>query len=415
MLSVLFGKSINVKRKKVLVVTEYIGETHNSTAYYWAQIVKCLQKTFEVTLVAPETKYVKEFSEKYCVSTKYVKFVAHDKNGLFSRLLGQLRQTSHFLRAIYPRVQGVDLVLSGTNPIFTMFFMACFKYLKPFKWLVLVHDIFPNNLIPAKILESSSFLYRVLTSWSRKVYSSPDNMICIGRDMQVLLREKTGIDNISIVPNWASTDIVKPQCKKDNEIISELGWEDNIVFQFFGNMGRLQGLPNLLKAIELTKHPGSRFLFIGSGSESNCVKEFSRSLNDSRGYDIFHYYGVLSLEKNNVGLNACDIALVTLSSDMFGLGVPSKAYFSMAADKPILYVGDKGSELELLIAEHNVGWYCEGDNPKKLAKMLDKIAEQFMKKTKQVEVNPRVILEENFSENMALEAISKVVMGGIQS
>ena len=52
-----------------------------------------------------------------------------------------------------------------------------------------------------------------------------------------------------------------------------------------------------------------------------------------------------------------------------GLRCPGKAYFSMAADKPILYVGDVGSELQLLVSEAQLGgfvkaviqipWHCK--------------------------------------------------------
>jgi hypothetical protein len=59
---------------------------------------------------------------------------------------------------------------------------------------------------------------------------------------------------------------------------------------------------------------------------------------------------------------------------MKGLGVPSKAYFSLAADKPLLVIGDKASELSILISEEpNVGWHCEPENPKKLAFLIDQI------------------------------------------
>ena len=44
-------------------------------------------------------------------------------------------------------------------------------------------------------------------------------------------------------------------------------------------------------------------------------------------------------------LNQCDLALVTLNSAMYGLGVPSKTYNNMEAGKPVLFIGPEKSEI----------------------------------------------------------------------
>lgn len=398
-----------MKKSRLLVLAEYIGENHNSTAYYWAQIVKQLQSKYDLVLITPNTEHAQQFSAKYNVSTRYVKFAKHDKNSLLSRFVGQLKQTYSFLKAIEEEMQDQDLVFSGTNPILTMFALAASRIRKPFKWLVLVHDVFPNNLVPAKVIRPSGLVYRLLTYFSKKVYSSPDHLICIGRDMKRLLEEKTGKNkNIAYIPNWASTEIISCSEKKDNEIIRHLKWEDKVVFQFFGNIGRLQGIPDLLKAIKLSKHSQARFLFIGCGSESKSVKEIAESVNKKHSFERVHYFGRLDLEKNNIGLNACDVALVTLAPSMLGLGVPSKAYFSMAADKPILYVGDEFSELSLLLTEHKLGWFCEDGKPEKLADLLDYITDLYVN-TGCADLHPRDVLANHFSEKMALNAVVDVV------
>ncbi|MEZ9064534.1 MULTISPECIES: glycosyltransferase family 4 protein [unclassified Vibrio] len=396
-----------MSRKKILILAEYIGENHNSTAYYWSQIVKRLGLVYDVVLITPDTVHARDFSENYSVETRYVKLAKHNKNSLFSRLKGQLGQTISFIRSVKLEIRSVDLVFSGTNPIITMFGLALLKLVKPFKWLVLVHDVFPNNLVPAEILNKSSLPYRLLTTLSKSVYSSPESLICIGRDMKELLDEKVGKgSNIEFIPNWASTERITELSKKDNEIITDLGWQDNVVFQFFGNMGRLQGVDKLLEAIENTKCENSRFLFIGCGSEVKKVRGVAHKINSEVGYERIHYYGNLDLEKNNLGLNACDVALVTLASGMFGLGVPSKAYFSMAANKPIIYVGDKDSELERLLSEFNLGWYCNNDKVPELAPLIDRVSKlncsERMPQT-------RKILESTFSEEQALNAIANQV------
>jgi glycosyltransferase involved in cell wall biosynthesis len=414
MLSVLFGKSIKVK-KKVVILAEYVGENHNSTAYYWSQITKHLNDDYEVLLIAPENKHSLAFASKYGIKTKFVKLAKYDKNKLFSRLLGQVKQTLSFLSVIKKEVCYADLLFSGTNPIVTMACLAVLKLRYKYQWLVLVHDVFPNNLVPAQVITPNSLFYKLLIYLSKKMYLSPDKMICIGRDMKKLIQDKTGKDDrIYYIPNWASTEKIISSAKSENEIITDLCWGNEVVYQFFGNMGRLQGMDNLLKAIQQSKHQDARYLFIGSGSEADFVKNTVQKINDDWGYHKAHFYGSLELEKNQMGLNACDVSLVTLSENMLGLGVPSKAYFSMAADKPILYVGDSDSELSILLSEYQVGWTCEPSQPELLAIQLDNITEMLLSNDVP-KMQPRKLLIENFSEVLALTKIERVVNSTIAS
>ncbi|OCH37504.1 glycosyltransferase WbuB [Aliivibrio fischeri] len=413
MLSVWFGKSINVK-KKIVILAEYIGENHNSTAYYWSQITKHLQGEYEIVLIAPENKYSLFFASENKITTRFVKLAEHNKNNLLSRLQGQIKQTMSFLSVVKEEVGSADLLFSGTNPIVTMASLVLLKWRYRFQWLVLVHDVFPNNLIPAKVLSASSPFYKALIALSKKMYAAPDSMICIGRDMKVLLKQKIGNEkHIHYIPNWASTEKIPSLNKLDNKIITDLGWQNQVVYQFFGNMGRLQGMGNLVKAIQQSTHQQARFLFIGCGSEADNVQKFLGQINEECGYDKTHFYGRLDLEKNHIGLNACDISLVTLSDNMCGLGVPSKAYFSMAADKPILYVGDGDSELSILLSEYPVGWVCEPEQPILLAQQLDAITENCLI-SEMPKMRPRVLLTEHFSEALALTKIARVVNSTIE-
>lgn len=401
-------------KNRVLILTEYIGENYNSTAYYWSQIVKYLKNNnYDVLLITPENEHSIEFTLKYNVNVKFVKLTKYNKNSLLSRLIGQIMQTFRFMMTVKNECALTDLLFSGTNPIITMVSLTILKIRYKFKWLVLVHDVFPNNLVAAGIISEKNFVYRLLSFVSTKMYSSANEMICIGRDMQVLLQTKTGKQHcIHYIPNWSSTEKIFPLAKSENNIIIDLCWQSEVVYQFFGNMGRLQGIDNLLDAISKTSNSNARYLFIGCGSESSRVQTAIDRINKECGYIKAYFYGRLDLEKNQVGLNACDVSLVTLSSNMLGLGVPSKAYFSMAADKPILYVGDINSELAQLVSEHPIGWFCEPEQPMLLAELIDNITKEFSNNNVSLK-QPRAVLIANFSEEMALDKIERVVRSTI--
>ena len=91
---------------------------------------------------------------------------------------------------------------------------------------------------------------------------------------------------------------------------------------------------------------------------------------------------------------------------MKGLGVPSKAYFSMAADKLLLVVSDDGSELVQVVDEFNIGWSCDSENPASLADLIDNICETDLSEKKEIIYS---VFKEQFSEELSLSKISNVI------
>jgi glycosyltransferase involved in cell wall biosynthesis len=188
---------------------------------------------------------------------------------------------------------------------------------------------------------------------------------------ELLARKTHRPDKIAYIPNWVDAQDVIPRTRRSGYLPE--AWNGKIVFQFFGNLGRVQGLPNLLAALALVKHPRAAFVFIGAGSGEALIERFLRehpALCAIR-------KPALPFSENNIGLAACDVAIVSLAGGMKGLAVPSKAYFSMAADRPLLVIGDPQSELHrLLEEERSIGWYCPPDQPQALAALIDGICER---------------------------------------
>ena len=80
--------------------------------------------------------------------------------------------------------------------------------------------------------------------------------------------------------------------------------------------------------------------------------------------------------------------------------MPSKAYFSMAADKPILAVMDERAEVSIMVKEHNIGWVCPAGNPQKLAMLFEGI---YADKKNENITSPRSTLIDFYSEDVALD------------
>lgn len=267
-----------------------------------------------------------------------------------------------------------DTVICGTNPEFLFLIIAMLKILLRFRMLVLVHDIFPENTISAQILQKNSFVYvtlKLLFSWAYRV---PEDLVVIGRDMKKFIsKEKNRQKNTHYIPCWVDHNVIKPEDRNKSSILTKLGLKDRIVFLFFGNIGRLQGIQNLLKGIDLVEHPSASFLFVGTGVFSTVVKDFcSRSPNEK----AIYIDNVGNATQSEV-LSACDVSLVTLAEGMLGLAVPSKIYFSMAADRPCLAIVDEQSEIGCMVKEKKIGWQCDPGDPIGFAKIVDKICDTY--------------------------------------
>src|SRR5699024_2203065 len=121
--------------------------------------------------------------------------------------------------------------------------------------------------------------------------------------------------------------------------------------------------------------------------------------------DNVFYYGALDQSRKSIGLNACDVALVTLAEGMLGLGVPSKSYFSMAANKPILAIMEYESEVSYMLQTHNIGWVVQPNNTHALTNKLDEIVQ---KNNVYGFNSPREVLKKYYAEPIAMQNILEI-------
>ena len=392
--------------KKVLVISEFILPEQNSTGYFWYKIIQKMAQsaiTDDISVIAPvnEQDVVKYFDKK--VNLNLFSSPEYNKNSLASRVWGQVKQTYLFYKKIKGNLHAGTKIVSGTNPLFLMVLIAILKIFKPFQWHLLVHDVFPQNLVPAGLLKKHSIIYKILNTIFNLIYAQADHIIVIGRDMETILRQKKYKKAITVIPNWVDFKEIELLNKNDSELIKKLNWEKDIVFQFFGNIGRVQGIDHLIQAIQLVKHPQAKFLFIGGGSAVEVVQSY---IKNNQQTNNVAYINELPSSQRSLGLSSCDIAIVTLAEGMFGLGVPSKAYFSMAANRPILAIMDENAEVACMVKEHQIGWVESSNQPRQLAQLIDDICERELASG----VNsPRAILEKYYHQDVLLEKFIKAL------
>lgn len=388
--------------KKTYLLTEYFHQNQNTTGYLFHKLFIHLKKIYgsDLSLIIKEDKD----NDVIDLDSIIVKNSNLNKKNLIQRLFFEFIISFRFFVQIVKNVKKDDLVFTGTTPIFLLVVVFLAKKIIGFKWVLLVHDVFPENLVAAKVLKKDNFVYRLLKKIFDKFYASADKLIVIGQDMKDLVDAKTQKTNSVVIQNWIDEHDIQVQEKGSNEILKKLNWEnESPVFQFFGNIGRVQGIDNIINAIKLiddTQRP--KFLFMGDGAYATQLDDALKKLNDPN----VQYIGSVKQSEKSNGLNAGDIAIVTLAEGMLGLGVPSKAYFSMAANKPILAIMNEQSEVACMIKQYNIGWVVPPEHPELLAKTIIEIVDSYNSDTL---ASARDVLIENYAEPVAMKKIEEVL------
>ncbi|WP_151812324.1 glycosyltransferase family 4 protein [Acinetobacter bereziniae] len=388
--------------KKTYLVTEYYHSNQNTTGYLFHKLYIHLKKVYgsELCLIIKEDKNNDVIDPESII----VKDLNLNKKSLIQRLFFELIISFRFFIKILKNVKKQDLVFTGTTPIFLLVVIYFAKKMIGFKCVLLVHDVFPENLVAAKVLKKENFLYKVLKKVFDIFYATPEKLIVIGQDMKDLVDGKTHKKNSVVIQNWIDENDIEVEEKSSNEILKKINWEnESPIFQFFGNIGRVQGVDNIVEAIKLLeplKRP--KFLFMGDGVYVEQLNHAIQTLGDSN----IQYIGSVQQSEKSKGLNAGDIAIVTLAEGMLGLGVPSKAYFSMAADKPLLAIMDEHSEVACMIRAHQIGWVVPPENPELLAQVILQITESTSKDNM---ISSRSVLINNYSEPVAMKKIVEVL------
>jgi glycosyltransferase involved in cell wall biosynthesis len=384
---------------KLFFFTEFYHPVQNTTGYYLTKIVhvaaRSVKTAVHVCCAVPSNNGELKIAPN--LSVHRTKGATYDKRRLGQRLASHFLATWGLAVRAFRGIGRGDIAFAITNPPFLMICLALLKKLKSFTYVLLVYDVHPETTVAAGLARQGSLSYRLTEICFNWAYRTADEIIVIGRDMEEVMRKKArGVRRITHIPNWVDVEVVRPHAKEGNELIRSYDLQDRTVFLFAGNLGRVQGIRNLLRAIERTGSGSVAFLFVGDGAQQPLIEEF---ICEHPGKKVIHL-GVLPMSAQESFLNACDVALVTLGEAMYGLGVPSKSYFSMAAGKPLLLVADEASEIGRVIQEERIGWIVPPNRPSALARTIDEIAR--MSDLDEIGCRARRVAEARFSERVVL-------------
>jgi glycosyltransferase involved in cell wall biosynthesis len=362
---------------RVWVVSELYFPELTSTGYFLTGIAEGLAKDYDVHVLcgqpsywargvrAPRREMLHGVDVQRCWSSTL------DKNKLFLKIINLITiSMSIFLSALFRFCRG-DIVIAVTNPPLLPYLASLACRAKGARFVLLVHDVYPEILIRLGIVKPRSLPVLVLDGASRWLYNNAHRVLVLGRDMREIVFHKlpSHRDRIVIATNWANVDAIWPVPRLKNRLLDKSCLSECFVVQFWGNMGRPHCIEDLVDAAELLAPDTEiHFLLIGWGTK----KAWAIAEKNLRGLENLTILDPLPREETCDVQNACDVAINALSSGMTGISVPSRTYNALAAGKPVLAVCDDDSELAAMVKEEDVGWVVPPGRPDLIASTLRK-------------------------------------------
>lgn len=394
--------------RKIYLLSELFYPNKTSTAYIMTEIAKSLAIKNDVTVICSDIVYDSNYDVgDEAIDLKNVKLLRTkssnvNKNKPSSRLKGSLVTALAFGNNVVKNVKSNDIVFAVTNPFLLVLTLAIIRVFKKFEYILLVHDVFPENAVSAGMANQHGLLYKIsktIYDWS---YAKADRLVVLGRDMKEVVEQKISNKKpVIVVENWFDEDLIYiPELDKNNYLKKNI--DNKIIIGFAGNIGRVQNLHRFIEIFAKCKNNNLELVIVGGGALLNEVN----GIVQQNSLENVLLLGPKPRSEQSEFLNCFDIGLITLSPGMFGLGVPSKTYNLISLGKPILFIGDKNSEVDQMISGNELGSSFDWTEEDKILEYLNNLKKPSIELVRHVQDFAKM----NYSNARILSKMEKVIV-----
>lgn len=269
-------------------------------------------------------------------------------------LLKKIRPLYWFLLSVwlakqaYAKSSRGDVIVVASNPLFLPLIIAFLGiiYRRRAKALLLF-DVFPLNAIATKKFKPESWIAATLVWIFGRVYAAFDAIIVNGRDCLDVInrRKKRARCRVIYVPHFLLEEHLPPRATDTGAFADT----SQLRVQYLGNAGPMQGLSRYMLLIcnLLSRRTSLNLAMFGNAASSIEMGMLTESVTRR-----IKTCPEVAFEERHFALGAAEYGLVTLAPGMYGLAVPSKAWFALAAGQGLIVFGDKRSELDLVLSEN---------------------------------------------------------------
>lgn len=299
-------------------------------------------------------------------------------------------------------VKKYDIIIATTvPPVLNGFFSALASNLTKAKFIYFCMDLNPEVGKVSKDFKNP-LLYRLLLKIDDWSSLNASLVLVHSQDMLKTLKKRPNGKkyNIKLMNNFSPQTLEKN--KNNINFFTKSKKKLNIIYT--GNIGRFQGLENIIDAMNLLVHRKDiELIIIGNGVEKKKLIEKSKKKNlNIKFYD----YQSLKFVKNMI-INA-DICLVSLIPKIYKYSYPSKIMTYLEQGRPIICNIEKESAIVKNMKLQGYGFHAKYNNKQSMANMLIRLADnnKWKKKMRKAAV---LAFSKNFSPNIILKNWANVI------
>lgn len=310
----------------------------------------------------------KEAIEENAVLYRTWTYPGYNTN-FFGRLLGYLSyMISSCCKALF--IRKADLIIVTSPPLFVGLSAIVASKLKRIPFIFEVRDLWPESAIATGVITNGTLL-RIMYKIEYALYKNAKKIVVLTPAFKenISTRFPQFADKIEQITNGADFDIMKEY--EGKKVREKYGWENKIVFSYFGAHGVANDLMQVVEAARRMKENDKLvFALIGDGMQKPMLKEKAEE------HGLTNIVFIDSIPKQQVAdyIDASDVCMAILKkTDTFKTVYPNKVFDYMSCRKPILVTID-GITREL-IEQSQSGLYAEPENTDDFCKAIQKLAD----------------------------------------
>lgn len=259
-------------------------------------------------------------------------------------------------------------------------------------------DLWPesiNNILKSK----TNFFYRLVKLISTNIYKAADKISVTSKPFLYYFEKEHGIDKNKL--NYI------PQSGEESYLDLNLNSTDNniIDFIFMGNIGLIQDIDCILKAVEeIKKLQNYKIHFVGTGAYLEKAKII---VKEKEIEELVEFHGFHPIEKMKEFYQLADVCLLTLKGGSYvSQTMPAKLQGYMAAGKPV--IGAIDGAAQEVINESGCGLCVNASDWKGLANLLAKVITN-PEVIKNMGENGRNFYKKNFTIERQVEKVQETI------
>lgn len=333
------------------------------------------------------------------------------KTNIIEKGISTLMLESKFKKGIKEYFYDVkfDLVIYSTPPITLKKAVKYVKKRDHSKAYLLLKDIFPQNAVDIRMMRKTgikSFLYKYFRSKEKRLYELSDYIGCMSpANVEFVIKHNPEVsrDIVEVCPNTIEPLTIEKEEIKIKEIRNKYKIPLNkTVFIYGGNLGKPQGIDFLIECLKANKFNDKvHLIIVGSGTEFNKLNTYFEKDKPNNA----QLFSQLPKDDYEILANSCDVGLIFLDKRFTIPNFPSRILSYMQASMPVLAATDVNTDMGKVIEEGKFGYWCESSNVEEFNQKVEQLCDVNIRK--QMGVNARKYLEENYTAKHSYEIIMK--------